>query len=100
MLLGNFPDNLKVAKIIPLHDEGKSNVVNNYRPISILSTQSKLFEKVIHKRLVDFFEKCVVNDFQFGVLKGYSTTQALTEICNNFRNYLGNGEIACRMFVD
>ena len=54
---GKFPDSFKVAKVIPLHKGGKSNVVNNYRPISILSTLSKLFEKVIDKRLVDFFEK-------------------------------------------
>ena len=52
-----FPDSFKVAKIIPLDKEGKSNVGYNYRPISILSTLSKLFEKVINKRLVDFFEK-------------------------------------------
>ena len=82
---GKFPDSFKVAKIIPLHKGGKSNVVNNYRPISILSTLSKLFEKVINKRLVDFFEKYnVINDFQFGFREGYSTTLALTEICDHF----------------
>ena len=98
---GKFPDSFKVAKIIPLHKGGKSNVVNNYRPISILSTLSKLFEKVINKRLVDFFEKYnVINDFQFGFREGYSTTLALTEICDHFRNNLDNREITCGVFVD
>ena len=98
---GKFPDSFKVAKIIPLRKGGKSNVVNNYRPISILSTLSKLFEKVINKRLVDFFEKCnVINDFQFGFREGYSTTLALTEICDHFRNNLDNREITCGVFVD
>ena len=53
---GKFPDSFKVAKIIPLHKGGKSNIVNNYLFISILSTLSKLFEKVINKRLVDFLK--------------------------------------------
>ena len=54
---GKFPVSFKITKIIPLHKGGKSNVVNNLGPISISSTQSKLFEKVINKRLVDFLEK-------------------------------------------
>ena len=69
---GKFPHCFKVAKIIPLHKRGKANVRNNYRPTSMLSTLSKLFDKVM--RLVDFFEKYnVINDFQFGFREGYST---------------------------
>ena len=51
---GKFPHCFKVAKIIPIHKRDKSNVGNNYRPTSMLSTLSKLINKVL--RLVDFFE--------------------------------------------
>ena len=57
MQLGIFPDKLKIAKIIPLHKGGEIDEINNYRPISILSSLSKIFEKVINKRFIDFLKK-------------------------------------------
>ena len=56
MLAGVFPDELKVAKVIPLFKTGNRNSVSNYRPISILPTLSKIFEKLIHKRIYEFLE--------------------------------------------
>ena len=46
MQLGIFPDKLKIAKVIPIHKGGKTDVINNYRPISILSSLSKIYEKI------------------------------------------------------
>ena len=67
MQLGIFPDKLKIAKIIPLHKGGKIDEINNYRPISILFSLSKIFEKVINKRFIDFLKKHnVISDYQFG----------------------------------
>ena len=46
---GYFPEELKVAKVIPLYkNKGDINDINNYRPISMLSVFSKLFEKLVH----------------------------------------------------
>ena len=42
---GIYPDNLKIAKVIPIFKKGDQTLVNNYRPISILSTINKIFEK-------------------------------------------------------
>ena len=42
---GIYPDKLKIASVIPLHKGGDINDPHNYRPISILSTLSKVFEK-------------------------------------------------------
>ena len=51
---GVFPDDMKVAKVIPLH-KGKSPLtVSNYRPISLLLIFSKIFERLIFDRLNDF----------------------------------------------
>ena len=51
---GIFPSSLKLAKCVPIHKKGDKSVLSNYRPISILSVFSKLFEKLIHKRLLSY----------------------------------------------
>ena len=48
MQLGVFPDKLKIAKVIPIDKGGKTDVINNYRPISILSSLSKIYEKILY----------------------------------------------------
>ena len=101
MQLGIFPDKLKIAKIIPLHKGGKIDEINNYRPISILSSLSKIFEKVINKRFIDFLKKHnVISDYQFGFREGMSTTLALADICDQFQNALDNNKITCGIFID
>ena len=51
---GVFPDALKIAKIIPLFKGGDSKDPVNYRPISVLPSFSKIFEKLMHARLTSF----------------------------------------------
>ena len=53
---GVFPDTLKIAKVLPLFKGGSSEVLGNYRPISLLSIFDKMIEKLMHKRLYDFLE--------------------------------------------
>ena len=54
---GIFPDAMKLAKILPLHKAESRYVVSNYRPISLLPILSKIFEKSMYKRLIDFISK-------------------------------------------
>ena len=56
---GIFPDKLKNAKVITLHKKGLTDNPSSYRPISLLSIFSKIFEKVMHKRLYEFLEKII-----------------------------------------
>ena len=56
---GIFPDKLKIAKVIALHEKGATDVSANYKPISLLSVFGKILEKIMHKRLYNFLE---VND--------------------------------------
>ena len=51
LLSGEYPDLLKVVKVIPIHKGGSTQEVNNYRPISLLSIFDKIIEKLMHKRL-------------------------------------------------
>ena len=54
---GIFPDQLKVAKIIPIFKTDEADIFTNYRPISILSSFSKIYERVLYNRLVEFIDK-------------------------------------------
>ena len=54
---GYFPSALKLAKVNPVFKSGKHSLMNNYRPISLLSPLTKVFEKLISTRLTKFLEK-------------------------------------------
>ena len=51
LLSGTFPDWLKYSEIQPLFKKGKKTEIANYHPISLLSSFSKITEKIIYKRL-------------------------------------------------
>ena len=48
---GLYPDELKIAKVIPIYENGDATKCTNYRPISILSLLNNIFEKILYKRL-------------------------------------------------
>ena len=56
---GIFPDKFKIAKVITLHKKGSTENPSNYRPISLLSIFSKIFEKVLHKRPMSSWKKII-----------------------------------------
>ena len=80
-LLGIFPASLKIAKIEPIYKSGDKSDVSNYRPISILSPISKILEKLIHVRSINFFNKhSVLLPIQYGFRVNHSTSHALTDV--------------------
>ena len=65
--ISSYSDILKVAKVIPLQKKGSKCDVGNYIPISILSPVNKVFEIILLKRLIDFWNKYnLFTDKQFG----------------------------------
>ena len=65
---GIFPEKLKIVRVIPLHEGGSTQDLNNFRPISLLSIFDKIIEKIIHKRLYHFLEHNILFENQFGLL--------------------------------
>ena len=64
---GVLPDNMKVAKVVPLFKAGDRSVFSNYRPISLLSQFSKILEKSFNERLDKFIDKFqLLNNCQHG----------------------------------
>ena len=98
---GIFPDSLKVAKVVPIHKGGSTEEVNNFRPISLLSIFDKIIEKLMHKRLYEFFEEHnILYKFQFGFRKKMSTGHSLIEITEEIKESIDNGKYGCGIFID
>ena len=77
---GVFPDSFKIAKVIPLFKGGKKDDRNCYRPISLLPGISKLFERILARRLVKFLTKNqVLSKDQFGFRAKFSTEYAIAK---------------------
>lgn len=60
--VGIFPPNLKISRVTPIHKGGNKGVVDNYRPISVVSSFSKIVELLFKKRSVNFIQKFVKPD--------------------------------------
>ena len=56
LITGIFPDRLKLAKVKPIFKKDDKNSFPNYRPISLLPSISKFFEKVIYDQLYVYFQ--------------------------------------------
>ena len=98
---GSYPDILKVAKVIPLHKKGSKCDVGNYKPISILSPVNKVFEIILHRRLIDFWNKYnLFTDEQFRFRKQHSTNLALTLLYDYILNQRDNDSSVCGIFMD
>ena len=63
---GVFPSELKIARIVPIFKSGDPSLLNNYRPISLLSFFSIFFDKIAYNIVFDFlYENKVLYDYQF-----------------------------------
>ena len=70
LVTGIFPDRLKIAKVIPLFKKGDDHVFDNYRPISLLSSISKVVEKIVFIQVYNYFSKQnLLYDGQYGFRK-------------------------------
>jgi len=67
---GRVPDEIKIAKVIPAYKAGANNEFSNYRPISILPFFSKIFEKIVYTRLINYLNKeDILTPGQYGFRK-------------------------------
>ena len=77
LLSGAFPTRLKFAEVKPIFKKGDKNVISNYRPISLLTSFSKIFEKVIYSRIYHHINhNHILADNQFGFRPASSTDTA------------------------
>ena len=93
IVTGIFPNALKVAKVKPLHKKGEKSCLNNYRPISLLPTISKVFERVIYAQIYQYFK---INDLlceqQYGFRSKHSTELATIKLVDNIIQNMDNNK--------
>ena len=81
LLQSEFPDNSKTGRVNPIHKSGPTDDIDNYRPISVLSIFSKIFEKLTYARMLSFISRFnILSSCQYGFRRGRSTTQAITKL--------------------
>lgn len=91
----------KQANVIPIFKKGDKSDPNNYRPVSLLNTTSKLMEKIVFKYIFNFFqEHKIVSRWQSGFMPGCSTTCQLLEIYHKFCKGVADGKEIRVVFLD
>lgn len=98
----HFPQSWKKALVIPIPKGGKdTSLISNWRPISQLNSLSKILEKIIAIRLMDFVEKNnILPEFQFGFRSGRSTYHPLAIINNDITNGLNSNKMTTLVTLD
>ena len=90
---GIFPDKFKVAKIIPLIKKPNVMKIDNFRPISLLASISKILEKCVFNQVYTYFENNKhFNKSQYGYRKLHSTDTACLELVDKLMTNLDKGE--------
>ena len=98
---GVVPDQLKIAKISPIHKSGDTSDADNYRPISLLCTFSKILEKLIANRLVEYLDTNeIITKFQFGFRKSHNTAHPMVHLLNKISESLNQKKFSAVIFCD
>ena len=84
LLNKNFPENLKLADVTPIFKKKDKTFVENYRPVSVLPTVSKIFERIMQKQITDYIRK-FLSPFLCGYRKGFSIQYALLSLIESWR---------------
>ena len=109
-----FPDDLKTGKVAPVFKSGGRDNLNNYRPITVLPTIARVFEKLIYQQLYQFYfvsaAGCHCFDFlnkhkilgkqQCGFRSLHSTALALSQTTNHWLMNIDNGSMNSVIFLD
>jgi retron-type reverse transcriptase len=98
---GVVPSQFKIAKVIPVYKSGDKTNPDNYRPISLLSSFSKILEKVVAIRLTSFLDcEKILSKFQFGFRKSHSTSHAMVLFMNSISQAINAKKHTIAIFCD
>ena len=99
---GVFPENGKLARVIPVYkNKGSKQLYENYRPVSLLPIFSKIIERLIYNKLFDFLVRYnIIFNSQYGFRTGHSTTHATLDFIKNIEDAIEKNEYAIGVFCD
>ena len=94
-----FSSCLELEDATPLHKKGKKDKKDNYRPVSILPTLSKCFEKCIFSQMPAYFDE-IFSKYQYGFRKRYSSQQCLLALLEKWKAVVGKGKVFGALLTD
>jgi hypothetical protein len=98
---GIFPERCKFAIVRPIYKKGQHKEMNNYRPISLLTSFSKILEIIMFKRLVQHLESNnILTSAQFGFRKGVHIEDAIFSLLNYIITLLDQRKYVGGIFCD
>jgi hypothetical protein len=98
---GQFPDQLKIAKIVPIFKSDDKTNISNYRPIYVLPFISKILEKIMYIRLLDYLKSSdILVPNQFGFREKHSTYMAILKLVDDISEELNNKNYSIGIFID
>ena len=90
-----------LSKIVPLFKKGESSLLTNYRPISLLPTISKIFERMIHEQMYTYLNSnYLLAEQQYGFRKLHSTEYAAVNLIDHVAKQMESGHIPCNLYID
>ena len=98
---GIFPKELKISRVKPLFKSGDPLQFNNYRPVSLLPSLSKIFEHVIFDQIMCYLtENSLLSSEQFGFRPGHSTELAALRMVDHIIKQMDNGKLPLCIYID
>ena len=85
-----FPSDLKIADVTPAYKKKSKYSKDNYRPVSILSNMSKIYERCIYDQIEKYFD-VILSKYQCGFRKGYSAQHCLISLIEKWKESVDNG---------
>ena len=98
---GIFPDQLKIAKVVPIFKKDDQAQIKNYRPISVLPVISNIFENAMHTQLMEYFtfHNLLANQ-QYGFRPNRSTELAALELMDRNINFMNQSLCPVNIYLD
>ena len=94
-----FPSTAKIAAVLPFFKKDDRMLKKNYRPISILSSISKIFEKILKNQIMEYMDK-LLSPYLSAYRKHYSTHHVLIRLLEEWRKALDDGYLVGAMLMD
>ena len=99
--VGIFPDLLKISKVIPIYKKNDNTIFSNYRPISLLPSISKVFEKIILDQITTYLDSNdLIHKHQYGFRKNHSTEYAALHIVNYLNYEMDRNRTPTNVYLD
>ena len=98
---GIFPNRLKLARVLPIYKKNEEFLLENYRPVSVLPSISKVFERIMYNQLYDYFtdQKLFFNS-QYGFRSNHSTELAALELLDRIVVKMDQNDIPLNIYLD